>query len=69
MDFKTSELTSSIFILLVQYGLVLYIVFYMIKKPLLYLQNENTKKLTGNLYAQLDASSRLKVTFGLAFYL
>lgn len=62
-------MTLSSTILLVQYGLVVYIAYYLMTKPLDYLHNINTRNILGNLYSQLDASSRNKVIYGLVFYL
>ncbi len=56
VGFVNSEMATSIMIVSIQYGLVLYSAYYLTRKPLLYLANENTRKIVGNLYPQLDAT-------------
>ncbi len=67
-DSGPKDIATSVIILVVQFGLVIYAAFLLSKRELLKLGALETKSRIGNLYYNLDTRDRAKVLFGLLFF-
>ncbi len=59
---------SSALILLVQYGIVIFVAYFLTKKDLGELNKPSNRQRFGNLYFNLDTHARKQVLFGFAFF-
>ncbi len=62
------DISSSVIILIIQYGIVCLIAYILLKKDPRELNKLPTRKKIGNLYFNLDARKRYKLLYGLSFF-
>ena len=62
------DIATSVLILIVQYAVVCYVAFFLLRTDQIQLNNSSTRQRVGNLYFNLDTRERNKLLFGIIFF-